>query len=59
METTIIAWGCLLLGLYRFYELNQKKDTFTKTEKYARIGIGVFMIAIGSFLLARIYLIKA
>lgn len=54
MSTMFIACGCILLGIYRFYELSQKKDNLSKSEQYARIGIGIFMISIGCFLLARI-----
>ncbi len=51
----LVAWGCLLLGIYRFYELSQKKDELSKSEKNSRIGIGIFMIALGCYLLCRMY----
>lgn len=50
---TIVAFGCLLLGIYRFYELSHKKDTLSKSEIYFRIGLGVFMIALGCILIVR------
>ena len=56
MGTLITALGCLLLGLYRFYELDKNKETLTKSEKYARIGFGVFLTALGGILLIRVLL---
>ena len=50
---TIVALGCLFLGIRRFYELSQKKDTFSKSEIYFRIGTGVILIALGCILIAR------
>ena len=50
---TIVAFGCLFLGIYRFYELSQKKDTLSKSEIYFRIGMCVFMITLGCILIAR------
>lgn len=51
----LVAWGCLLLGIYRFYELSQKKNELSKSERYFRIGIGIFMIGLGCILLSRLY----
>ena len=55
MGTIITAWGCLALGIYRFYELSQNKNKYSKSEVYFRIGLGLFLCIIGCILLVRLY----